>query len=182
MKSSLATILLSFFSLMLCAQKKDTVNNFSINEDQKIVWQKVFLNSVISFEDIVSHVKSNDAFSDIDIKENRITFWNKGFETNPKAVGFGRMTTSFYALSNQKAFFSIDYKPEKYRITAINLSNFPPSINLLNSKVDNHQTPLEDVVLQGNSFKSEFIKKGSFVIDNAIQTLFKFSKAHDKNW
>jgi hypothetical protein len=170
-----------FCSSVIQAQENKTVNNFSVNENGRIIWQKVFEDTTIKFDDIINSIKSNDVFKNVEFNDNRITFWVKSFETDPKAVGFSRMTTQFYVLSNQKAFFTIDYKLGKYRITAVNFSNFPPTIDL-SIKVEYEEEPLETMALSEGSFNSYFSKKGSLIIDNAIQKLFKINKSIDKNW
>ncbi|UIR56825.1 hypothetical protein LZQ00_03165 [Sphingobacterium sp. SRCM116780] len=183
MKKLLLFICVSFNYLIAFGQLE--ANNFIVTPEGRVNWQKVYENKDVTFDDLVNTVQSNVKFSDIQIKENKITFLGTDIKTNPSEVGFSRMTTSFYALGEIKAFFTIDYKEGRYRITAVNISSNVPVVSLsrINTQgLDYEQTPIEESVGNGNGLKKGFIKKESLIMSHAIESQFKIVKQTDDNW
>ena len=100
--------------------------NFKVTPEGRVNWQKVYENTNVSFDDLLNTVNANTNFSDIQVKENKITFLGSGIKTDPSALGFSRLSTAFYALGDIKAFFTIDYKEGRYRVTAVNINYLVP--------------------------------------------------------
>lgn len=79
-------------------------NNFIVTQEGRVIWQKVYKNTCFTFDDLINIVNANRKFSDIQISDNKITFLTTSIESVPKACGFSRGTTSFYALGNINDF------------------------------------------------------------------------------
>jgi len=179
------TILLILFVLPVAVFAQLEANNFKVTEEGRVIWQKVFENSDVSFDDLINTVNANRKFSDIQVSDNKITFLGTGIETDPKASGFSRGSTSFYALGKIECFFTIDYKDNRYRITAINITSEVPVLNILNASQSKYeQTPIESSVGNGKGLKKGFIKKESKIMNDALEAQFQIMKATitDDNW
>ena len=155
--------------------------DFYVTDEGRVNWQKVYENENVSFEDLVNTVKANRVFSDIQVIDNKITFLGDRIKTDPTALGFSRMSTSFYALGDIRAYFTIDYKPGRYRITAINISSKSPVIQLGNPMYAQdpeawQYSPIEESVGSGKGLKKGFIKKESIIMGKAIEKEFLIMK------
>lgn len=156
-------------------------NNFKVTPEGRVIWQKVYENSNVSFDDLVNTVKTNRIFTDIAISDGKITFLADGIKTDPKASGFSRMTTSFYALGDIRASFTIDYKEGRYRITGVNIESRTPVIHLTDPSYAQdpsrwQYTYIENSVGNGKGLKKGFIKKESIIMSNAIEAQFQIVK------
>lgn len=162
--------------------------DFFVTEEGRVNWQKIYENENVSFEDIVNTIKGNRVFSDIQVSDDKITFLGDGIKTNPSALGYSRMSTSFYALGDIRAYFTVDYKPGRYRITAINISSKSPIIHLGNPMYaqdpDTWQySPIEEYVGNGKGLKKGFIKKESIIMSAAIEKEFQIMKqTNNDDW
>lgn len=180
-------ILLILAPIVCLAQLE--ANNFKVTPEGRVIWQKVYEASEFSFEDLVTTVRSNKRFYDIQVEENKITFQGRDIETDPRSVGFSRGGTSFYALGTIQAYFTIDYKPGRYRITAENITSAVPVLQLAPSQYYENgskyqQTPIEESVGSGKGLKKGFVKKESLIMGHAIEKEFKVSRKSnlDENW
>lgn len=93
------------------------------------------------------------------------------------------MTTQIYALGGIKAYFTIDYKEGRYRITALNISTLVPNINIFDLRSPEYEyVPIEESVGNGKGLKNSFIKRESIILDYAIRHQLKIIKSTDDNW
>ena len=76
----------------------------------------------------------------------------------------------------------MDYKDQRYRITAVNISSEVPAINLLNASQSKYeQIPIENSVGNGKGLKKGFIKKESKIMSDAIEAQFQIIKSTSSN-
>lgn len=181
---SVLLLLLPFFGF--CQLE---AGNFKVTSDGYVIWQKVYDNPNVTFDDLINTVKGNRVFSDIQVADDKITFLASGIKTDPRSSGFSPMSTSFYALGDIRAYFTIDYKEGRYRITGVNIASKMPVIHLGDPSYaqnpDKWQyTPIEESVGNGKGLKKDFIKKESKIMSDAIEWQFRIIKntASDDNW
>lgn len=164
-------------------------NNFKVTPEGRVIWQKVYEAPEVTFDDLVNTVSANHLFYDVQVMDGKITCLAEGIKTNPGALGFSAMATSFYALGNMKAYFTIDYKEGRYRITGTNISVKTPVLHLGNRAYaqdpDTWQySPIEEAVGNGKGLKKKFIKRESIIMSAAIEKEFQIIKdtSTDDNW
>lgn len=162
--------------------------DFYVTDEGWVNWQKVYKDESVSFEDLINTIKGNRVFSDIQVFDDKITFLGDGIKTNPSALGFSRMSTSFYALGDIRAYFTLDYKPGRYRITAVNIASKSPIIHLGNPMYTQdpetwQYLPVEESVGNGKGLKKGFIRKESVIMGKAIEKEFQIMKqTTDDDW
>ncbi|MGJ1516486.1 hypothetical protein ACR79N_15965 [Sphingobacterium siyangense] len=176
MKTIVTTIL-----LFICI-KSFSQGGFKINESNQVVWQKIYEDPLINFDDLVSTIKSNARCSDIDVYDDKITFIIQDVE--PYTKGFSRMSTPFYILGKFKGFFTIDYKDHRYRITGNKLQVSIPLVNITSqlSTPKYEYTPYEEAVIKKGQFRKDFANKYYVLIENTLDREFKIIKSTDDNW
>lgn len=184
MKQLIIAFITIFISFSVYSQIEAV--NFKIEDNNRVIWQKIYQDSTVTFEDLCNTIKSNTKFSNINILNNKITFNGKGIDTNPGALGFSRGGTQFYALGDIQAFFTIDFKEDRYRVTAINITSAMPVISLGGIYAQNsdkyEQTPLEETAVSGKGFRKGFIKKESLIMNHAIEKQLTIQKVANDNW
>lgn len=186
MKKVLLLLLISLPFLSF-SQSQLKASNFYVTEEGRVNWQKIYENESITFDDLVNTVKGNRVFSDIQITDNKITFLGDGIKTDPKSSNFSAMSTSFYALGDIQAYFTIDYKNGRYRITAENIFSKSPVLHLVDRSFAQdpnvwQYSPIEESVGSGTGLKKGFVKKESIIMNHAIEKEFQIKQTLNDNW
>lgn len=181
-------LLFLFISPLLCFAQLEA-NNFKVTPEGRVIWQKIYEDQSVAFDDLVNTVNANHILYDVQITDDRITCLADGIKTNPGALGYSSMSTSFYALGDIKAHFTIDFKEGRYRITAVNISTKTPVIHLGNPRLAQdpnswQYTPIEESVGNGKGLKRKFVNRESKIMSAAIEKEFQIIKdsSIDDNW
>lgn len=185
--TGIISLVVILFPILTFAQLE--ANNFKVTSEGRVIWQKIYEDGAVYFDDLINTVNANHLMYDVQITDEKITCLAEGIKTNPGALGYSSMSTSFYALGNIKAHFTIDFKEGRYRITAVNISTKTPVMHLGNRSLAQdpdawQYTPLEESVGNGKGLKKKFIKRESIIMSAAIEKEFQIIKdsSIDDNW
>ncbi len=158
-----------------------TKNNFLI-ENNKLIWQKVF-ETKLGFESLVDKIKTAGILENIEISESKITGDLRRLSTDYRGAGFtGANTPIIVASGDLTGYIVLDYKDNKYRTTARNIT--------LIQRFDNTQffkqgqpTKVDLFAIKDGSFKKAFLKTSAVIIDYSFTNalLFDMEKIND-NW
>lgn len=111
--SAIAALL---FSVTLNAQ----IDNFSVSEDGKLYWQKVF-DTVLEHDGIFNTIVNNGQFLDV-LDGDVITFRVVRAKVDYKQLGFTANNIPLYAsASDVTCFVTVQIKDGRYRVTADNI-------------------------------------------------------------
>ncbi len=174
----LAWIVVTFFSL-LTAQAQD-LHGFKI-ENGKLIWQKVY-RSDKSMDDLANYFNRSIAIQNLKVSGELLTGRLSKTEIYYKGAGFSWTSTPDYVLFyDVSAFFTIDFKEGRYRITI-------DQIYITQKKRDPNTgrievTLLSTHVLKKNKYRSNFIKAGAEIFDFTFSKYFEVRAGDDdKEW
>lgn len=154
-----------FLSLPLNAQ----VNNFSISQDGKAYWQKVY-DTNLEYDDLLNTINNNGQFIDV-VDGDVITFRVVRAKLDFKKLGYSRGSIPIYAAgSDVSCFVTVQIKEGRYRITADNIILTENTTGgLLKEGTEN---PIETWAVRNGEITKAFSKGPSQLYDKFFSGLF----------
>lgn len=158
------------------------VNNFSVTESGKLIWQKVY-DTNASYDDIYNLVQNNGSFADIKGGDGMITFSIKPTPVDFESMGYNRGTIAIYVSSYDfSGFATIQVKDGRYRVTVEKIRMIRTITTSVGRAGD--ETPLETWAVRGTSLASAFSKTPSTIYNQFLTDLFTMrAKSYlDNEW
>lgn len=163
--------------------KVESTNNSNfLIENNKLIWQKVY-EMQLGFESLVDKIKTAGVLENIEISDSKITGDLRRLSTDYRGAGFTGATTPIIVASGDlTGYIVIDYKDNKYRTTARNIT--------LIQKFDNTQffkqgqpTKVDLFAIKDGSLKKAFLKTSAVIIDYSFTKAFLFDiEKSNENW
>lgn len=169
------------FSIALTLKAQEPVNNF-ILENNKIIWQKVFVTEMY-FDELVEKIKESGIFVDPEIGENKILGQTKSIEADFVGAGYREMSTPMYvARSFFEGFVIIDYKDGKYRTTIKNIMLTQKYDDGITEEGEKSKIESFGVKSRKSKMKRGFTKSPSVILDYTFIHEFDFKQDTDDDW
>lgn len=170
MKTKLFLFLLLTSFITNAQNSKIEFENFKLQDDKKIVWQKIFeINDANkdSIVKILDNYKTSSSFlNNLSLKDYSLT----GLSNYVKISDVSNLPLA--AQSEYNCFVVIDVKDNKYRVTVKNLTFKPLKINM--GIVDiNHVYPLEELTVRNNHHEIRKNKTARRVLSNINKDLIQ---------
>lgn len=161
----IVTVMAFLFSVALSAQ----VNNFSISQDGKVFWQKVY-DTNLGHDGILNVIVNDGQFVDV-VDGDAITFRVVRGKVDFKQLGYSRNNLPIYALaSDVSCFVTIQIKDGRYRVTADSIVLVENTTNGL--LVEGTENPVEIYAVKNGAFTKGFSKTPSEFYDKFFSGLF----------
>lgn len=169
-------------SLIISATTFAQVNNFSVTEDGKVYWQRIYPTD-LTHEELLDVIVNDGNFVDVNDGEV-ITFRLIRGKVDYKKLGFSRGSLPLYAsASDVSCFVTIQIKDDRYRVTADNILTVENRTDGMFKEGDEH--PIETWALnKKGEISSGFSKVPSLLYNGFFSTLFLFQKKSyiDDEW
>jgi len=174
-------ILLIILLIPLFSFGQQEINNFKVNDQRLLVWQKVYENSG-SVEDIFNSLMSTGFFKDVSRSDSSFYGTFEGIEPDYKGYGSSEMMTPIYiARSFINGGFRVDVKDGKYRITLQNLTLEQKYSDGLSRQGE--KTKIESYAVSRSGIKSGFNKKPAGILDYTFTKIFQLGPQDDnEDW
>ena len=168
-------------SLTIAATTFAQVNNFSVAEDGKAYWQKVY-DVAISHEDLLNIIVNDGNFVDIN-DGNVITFRMNPVEIDVTEYGYTRMSVPMYVVNyNVSGLVTVQLKDDRYRVTVDNIT----LVRNLTTRMgkEGEEEAIETWAVKKGQLTSGFSKIPSAVYDQYFSNRFRFqNKSYiDDEW
>ena len=164
--SVIASIL---FSQALFAQ----VNNFSVSEDGRAYWQKVYSGD-LSHDELLSIIVNDGNFVDIN-DGDVITFRVVRGKLDVEDYGYKRGAVPMYVVNyDVSGFVTVQLKESKYRVTVDNIILVRNLTTRLGK--EGEEEPIETWAVKSGELTSGFKKTPSLIYDMYFSNLFQFQK------
>lgn len=179
-------ILILVFATTIVVHGQETINNFKIDNNE-IVWQKVYdtsmsIDTILTFDQLVTNVKNSLLFEKIEISDNKILGELNQFNALFKEAGYNEMNCPMYIARNHiKCSVILDYKEGKYRVTVKKISLIQAYSDPI-SEIGQISSLNDFALRKGNTeIKPMFKKAASTILDYTFTKMFRFEKKND-NW
>lgn len=178
MKAKIFFVIASLFAtLTLNAQ----INNFSVADNDKLIWQKVF-ESTLSYDDIYNLIVNNGSFTDIVNNNGIITCSIKPTTIDVKTFGYSRGSVPMYVVTyDLTGFVSIQVKDGRYRVT---VENFVMICNTDGLSKIGDETNLETWAVRNGNLTKGFSKIPSDIYNRFLTEKFTLKEKSylDNEW
>ena len=168
-------------SLIISATTFAQVNNFSVTEEGKAYWQKVY-ETAISHEDLLNIIVNDGNFVDIN-DGDVITFRMNRAEIDVTKYGFTRMSVPMYVVNyDVSCFVTIQLKDDRYRVTVDNITLVRNMTTRMGK--EGEEEAIETWAVKKGELSSGFTKIPSAVYDQFFSNRFRFqNKSYlDNEW
>lgn len=170
MKKILAALCI-LFAVNVTAQE---TNNFSIVEETKLIWQKVY-ESNLTEQEIINTLINSGEISDVTNVDGKITFNIKGLKVDYEAAGYSRMDIPLYVSANDlSCFITIQVKEGRYRVTAEKLTLVAHTTGGL--YVRGEKATIETYAIKKGVFTNHFNKSPKIIYDKCLSNAFLIKK------
>lgn len=164
-KSIFTAIASLLFSVTLNAQ----IDNFSVTQDGKVYWQKVF-DTTLDHDGLFNTIVNNGQFVDV-IDGEVITFRVVRAKVDYKQLGFTAGNIPLYASAcDVTSFVTIQIKDGRYRVTADNIILTENRTGGLFTEGTEHQ--IETWAVKNGEIAKNFAKASSQLYDKFFTSLF----------
>ena len=168
-------------SLIISATTFAQVNNFSVSEDGKAYWQKIY-DVALAHDDLMNILVNDGNFADIN-DGDVITFRLNRAEVDVTKYGYTRMSVPMYVVNyDVSCFVTIQLKEDRYRVTVDNIT----LIRNLTTRMgkEGEEEALETWAVKKGQLSSGFTKMPSAIYDQYFSDRFLFqTKSYiDDEW
>ena len=156
-------------ALLLSATLNAQVNNFSVSQEGKAYWQKVYDTS-LEHNGLFNVIVNNGQFVDV-MDGDVITFRVARAKLDFKSLGFSRGAIPLYASgSDVSCFVTIQIKDGRYRVTADNIVLTENTTGGLME--EGTENPIETWAVRNGEITKAFSKIPSQLYDKFFSSLF----------
>lgn len=167
-KILLLLLMIPFFTFA-----QNEVNNFKVNDQRLLVWQKVF-ESDVNPDQLFGQLLSTGFFKDVNKTDSTFFGLFQGIEPDYKGYGSSEMSTPIYiARSFINGGVRIEIKDGRYRVTLQNLTLEQKYSDGLSKQGE--KSKIEGFALSNDKIKSGFSKKPAAILDYTFNKIFKVS-------
>lgn len=165
MKKIILAVVSALISLTMSAQ----TNNFSVTDNGKLIWQKVF-DTTMSADDIYTTLINDGRFVDIQNNGGAITCRIPNTTIDVTEYGYSRGSVAMYVvLYDLTGFATIQVKDGRYRVT---VEDFTMVCNTNGTSRIGDRTPLDTWAVRGSALSKGFSKAPSAIYDAFLTEKF----------
>ena len=151
-------LLLFLFPAIAAAQERD----FTIDSGN-LLWRKVYKKPASS-ETVFRNMTASGLFDNIQAGDSLLTAEMRPVMLRYKELGYKRMSLPLYIVNDSfSAFVSVQIREGRYRVTVERIMIHSPQTG---------DGELEYFALRGGSFKPDFLKSPSEIIDHTLDSIF----------
>lgn len=163
-----------FFTANFYSQKYvDKLYNFKLDEG-KIIWQKIYNNT--TFTNLDKHIKSSEFLKPLTLIDS--TFKGRSTNTKKRVV----RNNPYFATFGFDAFITIEFKENRYRVTAKDIVFDGPTINLYGVE-EKQNYPLQlNVIKKGKIKNSKRFNNTLQKLDSILNSKFIVKTIKKDDW
>ncbi len=184
MRTTIKVIALLFACFFpVCCIAQETIkgkDGFEI-EDGQVIWRKIY-NTDLTFEKLVSSLKETGKFEDTETTENKFTGSTKKLDADHKGAGYSGIATPMNVTgSNFKAFFLVEFKEGRYRVTVKNIDLIWKATSAYTTAGQSFSFDENAIKNDKKRFRDSFYDKMSKIYDYSFNKLFEVKQEQKKN-